>query len=255
MKTATQSFLLAFLLTGLLPAQIPPPPATSVRVKVTVSHMAISTLRAVAKRPPESAGLYTIRVCSLSALPLGVSIGHIHQGIEEVMGFAIIPKALADPTIRRSRSLGLSIAAKAAEVAGKYVAPVVLAVAAGGQIDLNAWQSGVLAAATLGLRVVDDATRDERADVAVSLTKLGLTWSSDAKMLNLGPMECTPEDPPMIMLGSYRRGQKETSSFLLGSDPMPSTVPPTAPSPVAPSPMSPSLTPAAAVNEAPTKGK
>lgn len=150
-------------------------------------------------------------------------IGHVHQGIEEVMGLSIIPKVLADATVKRSRGLGLSVAAKTAEVAGKYVAPILLAVAAGGQIDLNAWQSGALAAFTLGARVVDDATKDERADVASSLTKMGMQWSSDVKTISLGPMDCTLEDPPIIMLGSYRRGQKETASFLLGSDPTTST--------------------------------
>jgi hypothetical protein len=208
-------------------------PAQSTQVRVSVSHMAISTLRAVAKRAPESAGLYTIRVCNLSPLPVSVQMGHIHQGIEGTMGLAVIPKALADATIRRSRSMGLSVAAKTAEVAGKWVAPIVLSIAAGGTIDLSGWQAGALAAATVGLRIVDDATKEERDMVAASVTKLGLAWSSEFKGgLMLDPSQCTPDDPPIVFLGSYRRGQPETTSFILG-DSRPAPLPP-APAPVAP---------------------
>jgi hypothetical protein len=196
--------------------------------------MAISTLRAVAKRAPESAGLYTIRVCNLSPLPVSVQMGHIHQGIEGTMGLAVIPKALADATIKRSRSMGLSVAAKTAEVAGKWVAPIVLSIAAGGTIDLSGWQAGALAAATVGLRIVDDATKEERDTVAASVTRLGLTWSSEFKGgIMLDPSQCTPDDPPIVFLGSYRRGQPETTSFTLG-DSRPS--PPPVQTPQAPAP-------------------
>lgn len=178
---------------GAVPPAAPLPPSA----RVTASRLPLSILRAVTGHTPEGMSLYAGRVCSLSADAQMIDAGTIEQAIE-ARGIAVSTRPLAQIAVQRSRSKALSVLARFGEAAS-WVAPVVLGLAASGNIHLtNGWIATVGGAGS-ALKMLSERTAPERAGVTASIGDLGL-WLSDMPTLALAKGQCSPR---FLFAGSY----------------------------------------------------
>lgn len=179
--------------------------------RITASRQPISVLRAIThERPPEAAGVYSVRVCNVSRGDAVIDGGEVEQRIEG-RGVAIIPRALTEIAVKRARKRGVTVLAKVGEVA-LIAAPMVLGAAAGGVIQLNGWQSGVVAAVGTGLNIIGSAAKPELETITGDIDPLGI-WLSDQRRIALKAGECSAR---MLTMGSYRAGMPQVLVIEVG---------------------------------------